>query len=705
MSNSVVPAAAVAHAKQLVRNKKLTKHTQNQKHAQDEQLASDRQPDEADAVQARQAEHARSSMSEHSLSGDFSFSGVLAEAADSSVSVTAAASGDGAYADDDGGAGSTILLVGAVALVGLGVAVAAGGGKSNDPPTVSAATQTVTTDEDVAKAVTVSATDPDGDPLTYSVTTNPAKGAVTGGTNGAFTYTPNANANGTDSFVVTVSDGKGGTVTQTVNVTINPVNDAPTAAATQAVSTDEDVAKAFTVAGTDVDGDPLTYTVSTQPGKGTVTGGAGGAFTYTPNADANGTDSLVVTISDGKGGTTTQTVNITINPVNDDPTVAATQAVATDEDVAKTVTVAGNDVDGDDLTYTVTENPTHGTVTGGIGGVFTYTPAANYNGTDHFIVSVSDGKGGVAAQQTVNVTVNPVNDAPHKMDDTTDELTIAEDTTGTIIIDFDDVDGDDLTLTVINGPAHGTLSNSLVYTPNANFNGTDSITFNVSDGNGGNTPHTVAITVTPVNDAPTFPADAVTVNAKQDTTLNGTLTAADVDGDALAFGRIAQATHGTATVNADGTWTYAPNAGYTGTDVFTVGVSDGNGGSDTMVVNVVVAPGQTTVSLDQGQSSKDPVTIDAGGGSFIFTDNPAAETNVRIVNFGADDQIRVSGGLNPGDYSYNGAGDLFITYNDTGPNLILLVDVLAGPVFNSYSGAVASIQDNFDSNFTFMTFG
>ncbi|WP_119686892.1 Ig-like domain-containing protein, partial [Acinetobacter ursingii] len=166
------------------------------------------------------------------------------------------------------------------------------------------------------------------------------------------------NYNGSDSFEVTVADGKGGSTTVTVPVTIAAVNDAPTATA-NSVTTDEDTAVTGNVVGQDVDGDSLSYTVSTNPSHGTVSiDPATGGYTYTPNANYNGSDSFEVTVADGKGGSTTVTVPVTIAAVNDAPTATA-NSVTTDEDTAVTGNVVGQDVDGDSLSYTVSTNPSH----------------------------------------------------------------------------------------------------------------------------------------------------------------------------------------------------------------------------------------------------------------------------------------------------------------------------------------------------------
>ncbi|MEZ5737843.1 MAG: tandem-95 repeat protein [Novosphingobium sp.] len=270
----------------------------------------------------------------------------------------------------------------------------------NEDPDVDSS-QSVSTSEDTAKQITVSATDPDGDTLTYSA--GPAgHGSVTGGSGGVFTYTPDMGFEGSDSFVVTVNDGNGGSATQTVNVTVTPENTVPTVAASQDISTDEDTAAQFNVAGEDADGDTLTYSAG-PASHGTVSGGAGGTFTYTPAADYNGADSFVVTVNDGKGGTAQQTVNVTVDPLNDTPIAAAAQAITTSTGNAKPVFVTASDADGDTLEYSA-GSAENGTVSGGSGGVFTYTPGESFSGSDSFTVMIDDGNGASIAQ-AISVTV------------------------------------------------------------------------------------------------------------------------------------------------------------------------------------------------------------------------------------------------------------------------------------------------------------
>ena len=175
----------------------------------------------------------------------------------------------------------------------------------------------------------------DGDTLTISATpvTDVANGTLVLNTNGTFTYTPDANFNGTDSFVYTLEDGNGGTDTATVTLTVNSVNDEPVAN-DDAFAGDEDNDITGDVlnlrgggGGEDTDDDNDTLTISATPvtdvANGTLVLNTNGTFTYTPDANFNGTDSFVYTLEDGNGGTDTATVTLTINAVNDAPVAAA----------------------------------------------------------------------------------------------------------------------------------------------------------------------------------------------------------------------------------------------------------------------------------------------------------------------------------------------------------------------------------------------
>jgi VCBS repeat-containing protein/predicted outer membrane repeat protein len=326
-------------------------------------------------------------------------------------------------------------------------------------------------------------TDTDGDPLTAVLNSSTTHGTLTFNSDGSFDYTPALNYNGSDSFTYHANDGALNSSIATVSITITPVNDAPVANS-QSVTTAEDTLKAITLTATDVDGDPLTWSIVTPPAHGALTGTAPN-LNYTPNLNYNGPDSFTFKVRDGTVDSNIATVSITITPVNDAP-VANPQSVTTTEDTAKAITLTATDVEGDTLTWSIVTPPAHGTLTG-TAPALTYTPDANYNGPDSFTFKVNDGKvdSNVA---TVTITVTPVNDAPVAVVDsyvTNEDTTLIVDAPGVLGNDTD-AENDPLTAILNVGPTHGDLTlnanGSFVYTPDANYFGIDSFTYHANDG-------------------------------------------------------------------------------------------------------------------------------------------------------------------------------------------------------------------------------
>jgi Ca2+-binding RTX toxin-like protein len=248
---------------------------------------------------------------------------------------------------------------------------------------------------------------------------------------------------------------------------------------------------------------------------------ADGSVTFTPNAHFNGTADFSYIVTDGELSSAPATVTVAVSPVNDAP-VAANQAKTTAEDTPVTGKVVASDVDGDTLSYAVQSGAAHGTLAlNTTTGDYTYTPAANYNGTDSFTVRVSDGKGGFV-DSIVNVTITPVNDAPVV---TSDNATIPEDTvaTGNVLSNDSDVEGSALTVTQfsINGTTYaagsvaditgvGTVTiqtnGDYTFTPVANWSGSaPSVVYTATDGSDAST-GLLALKVTPVADVPTINA-------------------------------------------------------------------------------------------------------------------------------------------------------------------------------------------------------
>ena len=452
----------------------------------------------------------------------------------------------------------------------------------NDAPV--ATNQSLTTPEDTALPITLSATDVDNGSLTYAITAQPQHGQLSVISGAGLTYTPDLNFFGQDSFDFTASDGSLTSNTATVSINVTPVNDAPVAN-NQSITINEDETRAITLTASDVDGDALTYSIVAGPTNGTLTGTAPNV-TYTPDANYNGSDSFTFKANDGTVDSNVATITITINAINDAP-VASGQSVTTNEDTAVGITLVATDVDaGTTLTYSIVTAPLHGTLTGTAPNL-TYTPALNYNGPDSFTFTASDGSL-TSNTATVSITVTPVNDAPVANDQS---ITINEDETRSITLTGSDVDGDALTYSIVAGPTNGTLTGTapnLSYTPNANYNGSDSFTFKVNDGTVDSNVATITITITAINDAPVASGESVTTN--EDTAVGITLVATDVDaGTTLTYSIVTAPLHGTLTGTAPNL-TYTPALNYNGPDSFTFTASDGSLTSNTATVSITVTP-------------------------------------------------------------------------------------------------------------------
>ena len=200
------------------------------------------------------------------------------------------------------------------------------GGVTNTAPEATA--QSVTTNEDTAKAITLAGTDADtGDTLTFSVVTNPTKGSLSG-TAPNLTYTPTANANGADSFTFKANDGTADSATATVTITVTAVNNAPTANALSA-STTEDVPVSITLSGTDVEGSTLTFSIVTQPTHGQVQGTPPNVTYLRSNRSFTGIDTFTYKANDGTDDGAAATVSVTINAAPPPPITVVPEAQIT----------------------------------------------------------------------------------------------------------------------------------------------------------------------------------------------------------------------------------------------------------------------------------------------------------------------------------------------------------------------------------------
>lgn len=474
----------------------------------------------------------------------------------------------------------------------------------------------------------------------------------------------------------TIKDQFGATSSSTVTITVNGANDAPVANDDSA-STSEDAAASGNVLAndTDVDVEPLTVT---NPGTyvgsyGTLVLAANGSYTYTPNAAAQGLDDgetggdvFNYTASDGTASDTA-TLSITVNGANDAP-VANDDSASTNEDSPVSGNVLTNDTDVDVEPLTVAAPGTYvgayGTLTIAANGSYTYTPGAGAQALDTgetaqdvFTYAATDGTASDSASLTITVT--GLNDAPVANDDTnsTDENSPV---TGNVLANDTDVDVE--TLTVTNPGtyigAYGTLvlaaNGSYTYTPgaaaallNTGQSANDIFTYIASDGTATDNA-TLTITVNGLSGAPNAVDDTATTN--EDNAVSGNVLTNDTDAEndplTVTNPGTYNGTYGDLTLNADGSWTYTPNAaanglaaGETAQDVFSYTATDGSA-SDSANLTVTVNGTNDAPTIDAGgttasgsvieepdDSAGEDVTIHSKNGTIAFDDADLTDTH------------------------------------------------------------------------------
>ncbi|MGI2956331.1 tandem-95 repeat protein, partial [Vibrio alginolyticus] len=431
--------------------------------------------------------------------------------------------------------------------------------------------------------------------------------------NGIATFTPTADWNGSETLTFTATDPSGESVSQTVNFTVAPVADIESDRATVV----EDTPTIIKVLGNDTfEGDDKVVSLDTNngPANGTVSVNPDGSVTYTPNDNYHGADSFTYIVTSG-GVSESTTVNVDVTPVNDAP-VAKDDTAVTDEDTPVTIDVLPNDtdIDGDKLSIDSASVPSDQGTVEIVDGKLVFTPAENFHGNAEITYTVTDGA--LTDQATVNVAVNAVNDTPMVESNIADQA-LAEDFTpysidlNTAFSDVDNVDGDlsfsvsgnsNIQVAIVNGIA--------TFTPTADWNGSEALTFTATDPSGESVSQTVNFTVAPVAD---IVADNATVVEDTPTIIN-VLGNDTFEGDdkVVSLDTNNGPANGTVSVNPDGSVTYTPNDNYHGADSFTYIVTSG-GVSESTTVNVDVTPvnDAPVANDDTAVTDEDtPVTID-----------------------------------------------------------------------------------------------
>jgi VCBS repeat-containing protein len=495
--------------------------------------------------------------------------------------------------------------------------------------------------------------DPESDELTTRLVSGPAHGILKLDPGGTFSYTPDPDFNGSDSFTYRANDGQGDSNLALVNLTVRPVNDAPIAVDDTA-TTPEDTAVVLNLVANDSDVDSSTLSIVSlsAPLHGSAVLNADGTVTYTPDANYFGTDSFTYRSNDGQtDSANVATVSITITPVNDAP-IAVDDTATTPEDTLVVLDLLANDSDADSSTLSVVSlsAPLHGSAVLNADGTVSYTPDANYFGTDSFTYRTNDGQTDSANVATVSITITPLNDAPIAIDDT---ATTPEDTAVVLNLVANDSDVDSSTLSIVSlsAPLHGSAvlnaDGTVTYTPDANYFGTDSFTYRTNDGQADSANvATVSITITPVNDAPiavddtaTTPEDTAVVLitpvndapiAVDDLVANDS----DVDSSTLSVVSLSAPLHGSAVLNADGTVSYTPDANYFGTDSFTYRSNDGQTDSaNVATVSITITPvNDAPIAVDDTATTPEDTAVVL---NLVANDSDVDSSTLSVVSLSA----------------------------------------------------------------------
>ncbi|MDM7887425.1 Ig-like domain-containing protein [Curtobacterium sp. RHCJP20] len=406
------------------------------------------------------------------------------------------------------------------------------------------------------------------------------------GNTAAFDFPAATSADGTDVVVTFANTVKATHVATTADTATTTSGTAVTKSAADGVLANDS-------------GTGLSVVSNTQPAHGSATVRPDGSYTYTPAAGFSGTDSFTYTAKDSSGQTATSTVTVTVTPKGTDDAFSVRAGGTASADAANGL--LAND-GGSDLTITSHTDPTHGTLELGKDGSYRYTPAPGFSGTDSFTYTATDGNGATTTA-TVTVTVTPAAAA--------DSITVTAGGPTTVgapgLLGNDQ--GTDLTVTGSTQPAHGTVTvgsdGSYTYTPADGYSGNDSFDYTVTDGNGKSDTVTVTVLVRPAANDDTLTTRAgetLTTTTRQDGLLGNDR------GTGLTVTGNTQPAHGALTLNPDGTYSYVPATGFSGTDTFQYTVTDAAGTVATATVTVVVPP--TAKDDTASTAANTPVTVD-----------------------------------------------------------------------------------------------
>ena len=472
--------------------------------------------------------------------------------------------------------------------------------------------------------------------LTAAIATNPLYGTLTLADDGSFSYVHDGSENLRDVFTYNVTNANGDiSKTSFAVITHTNVNDSPTSAGT-ALTINEGASSTFTPTYIDTDTDlsSIVFTITGDVSNGSLVNNGDGTFSYSHAGSETTSDSFVYTVSDGEFTISDLAGTISVTAVNDVPVVTALEYTL-DEAGSQVLAFASTDAESDSVTYSVSTDPTNGTVVSS-DGVFTYTHNGSESSSDTFQYVANDGTGN-SQPVSVTITVTPVNDAPTV---TAGTISLNEGSNSSITLSALDAEGDAMTYAIATAPTNGTVTldtatGALTYTHSGGENTSDTFTFTSSDSALTSSAGTVTVTVTAVNDAPVISADTFAVDQFDEVTFN--IPATDAEGNSLTYTIETDPTKGTLLDNGGGNFTYfnnTPTSDYPDasdpaevtTDTFVVKANDGSLDSADTTLTFNVTEIDTTIPQVLLTSSSSSMT-ETSDGSASLTVNAVLISN------------------------------------------------------------------------------
>jgi VCBS repeat-containing protein len=462
----------------------------------------------------------------------------------------------------------------------------------NDAPVASGSAYTL--NEDQPLEIQLQGTDIDSGTLTYNIIESSQEVSIEilDAQRGQINIIPGKDHNGHFQFTFQVSDGLDMSEPAIVQLEVLPVNDAP-AGQTGAIHLDEDTPKSFQVTGIDIENDPLSYAIHSEPDRGTLfLNEQSGECRYTPLADESGLVNFMFTASDGKATSEPTMFSLIINPVNDPP-VTQNDSIEILEDQSVEITLRAIDIDSNIEAFSILDTPDGKLeIIDPTTGLSQYTPFTNFFGQDIFSFIASDAES-TSQPGWITVTVLPINDPPVA---SSMSITANEDQIKTIQLSASDPDNDPITFTILVDPIHGTLFDfdyetmTVQYKPVTDYYGSDHFSYELNDGQEKSSIAEVDIDVLYVNDPPFVQSDMITVF--EDESVDYTLKAFDEDSQISGFSISQLPEHGELilTNEQNGYVTYTPHEDYFGSDSFSYQCMDDESASEPALISIVVKP-------------------------------------------------------------------------------------------------------------------